>query len=96
MYYDKDGSPITALEMDTKMDVTYKRVGYTKLKSGNIVSTVWLGIDHSFSCDGPPIIFETMVLTTQGCDSLDCQRYSTLQEAELGHDEMVKTWERKG
>ncbi|WP_166903861.1 hypothetical protein [Mycobacterium sp. DL440] len=26
-----------------------------------VVSTVWLGLNHSFTDDGPPIIFETMV-----------------------------------
>lgn len=28
-----------------------------------LVSTVFLGIDHNFSCSGPPVLFETMIFT---------------------------------
>jgi len=46
-------------------DIAYRRVGYDELpqtsKYGpSYLSTVWLGVDHSFGLGGPPIIFETM------------------------------------
>jgi hypothetical protein len=37
-----------------------RRVALTDTDNGQ-VSTVFLGIDHSFSEDGPPVLFETMV-----------------------------------
>jgi len=49
------------------------------------VSTVFLGLDHRFDPDGPPMLFETMVFG--GSDEQDeiCERYSTWEEAEAGH-----------
>ncbi len=46
------------------------------------VSTVFLGIDHSFG-DGPPELFETMIFGGEHDD--DQRRYSTWDEAEKGH-----------
>lgn len=53
----------------------------------SLVSTVFLGIDHS-SGYGPPMLFETMVFG----GSLDQKqdRYSRWEEAERGHEEMCK------
>ena len=50
------------------------------------VSTVFLGIDHSFG-DGPPLLFETLVFGGKLDQEMD--RYSTLEEAEVGHKNMV-------
>lgn len=49
------------------------------------VSTVFLGLDHSFAFDrnAPPILFETMVFG--GVYDGDMYRYSTWEQAELGH-----------
>lgn len=52
------------------------------------VSTVFLGLDHSFSCLGPemeriPILFETMVFGGP-LDEYQ-ERYATRAEAEAGH-----------
>jgi hypothetical protein len=51
------------------------------------VSTVFLGLDHGFRDEGPPIVFETMVFV--GHSSEDCERYSTWEEAEEGHARWV-------
>jgi hypothetical protein len=51
------------------------------------VSTVFLGLDHSFSDHGPPVLFETMVFVN-GSGS-DCERYCTWDEAEAGHARWV-------
>ena len=54
-----------------------------KTEIGDIrVSTVFLGIDHSF-CGGVPILFETMVFGLE--DDEMCDRYSFWAEAVIGH-----------
>lgn len=55
------------------------------------VSTVFLGLDHSFG-DGPPILFETMVFYGDSGDYTE--RYATWDEAVKGHVEIVAKLER--
>lgn len=52
-----------------------------------LVSTVFLGLDHRFGGDGPPILWETMVFG----DPLDGEqwRYSSKAAAIAGHVEAV-------
>lgn len=50
------------------------------------VSTVFLGSDYSLN-GGPPLIFETMVFGGPHDGEID--RYSTWDEANAGHAEMV-------
>lgn len=52
------------------------------------VSTVFIGLDHNFRADGPPLIFETMAFGG-ACDGAT-QRYSTWEQAEAGHAAMVE------
>lgn len=54
------------------------------------VSTVFLTIDHNFSNDGPPILFETMVFGNEAFEGLQ-RRYTTWGEAEAGHEAVVAT-----
>jgi hypothetical protein len=54
------------------------------------VSTVFLGLDHRFSGKGPPILFETMAFERGSSASLDCFRYATWEDAEIGHQAMVR------
>ena len=61
-------------------------VAYTTIEDIRI-STVFLGTDHRFG-DGPPLLFETLVFDGELDGEMD--RYSTWEEAEKGHDEMVK------
>jgi len=51
------------------------------------VSTAFLGIDHNFTDDGPPMLFETMVFG--GALDGDCDRTSTWEEAEKQHVETL-------
>jgi hypothetical protein len=52
-----------------------------------VVSTVFLGLDHSFG-GGPPLLWETMIF---GGKHNDYQtRYTTYDEARLGHDLAVR------
>ena len=51
------------------------------------VTTIFLGVDHNFGDQGPPLVFETMVFG--GKHHLHCQRYSTLAQAKRGHAKLV-------
>jgi hypothetical protein len=57
-------------------------------KVGDVrISTVFLGLDHSFG-NGPPLIFETLVFGGPLDQEMD--RYTTWEEAEKGHKTMVE------
>jgi hypothetical protein len=88
MYYIlKDKVPVQVHDMEEWMDAfrlhDSRIVAKTDLPDDIQVSTVFLGMDHSFGDDGPPILFETMIFG----GALDGyqERYSTWEEAEEGH-----------
>lgn len=97
MYYNKEGKKITLREWGKLFeDWKYKRIGLDNLPNGYRVSTVWLGLDHSFT-GGEPLIFETMVFNDklkESAQDCDMERYSTLEQAIKGHKKMVKKWKR--
>lgn len=65
-----------------------RRVELTEM--GNIsVSTIFLGLDHNYSSEGPPLLFETLVFGGPN-DQEKMRRYSTWDEAVEGHKEVVK------
>lgn len=74
-------------------DASAKRVAETTV-GDYWVSTVWLGLDHAQG--GPPLIFETMV----GCARANGgwmswqMRYSTEEDALLGHAEAVARYSK--
>lgn len=92
-YYDKDGSPLTLHEWSSKYTNEYKRVAQTNVAGKYNVSTIWLGLDHRYG-EGAPLIFETMVFPIDSFSDLDCDRYSTLAQAEAGHAAMVEKWSK--
>lgn len=63
-----------------------RQVAYNH-KRGVVVSTVFLGLDHSFLDDVPPILFETLVL--KDGKEHTCARYNTRLEALKGHDKLA-------
>jgi len=63
-------------------DIDARRVAYTEVPGG-YVSTVFIGLDHNFTSDGPPLLFETMIFGGPHTDYQ--QRYATWDEAEQGH-----------
>ena len=66
-----------------------KRTVYNGVNDNEIViSTVFLGLDHNFFDEGPPILFETMVFG--GLLDQETERYATWNQAVRGHDQMVR------
>jgi len=101
-YYDRQGNPLT-MEEWVQLHSGDKTVAKTQVGE-YLVSTVWLGLDHSFSGAGAPLIFETMVFDqTPGTprkwsDEL-LERYPTEAAALAGHDQvvqLVRTWPSSG
>lgn len=80
-------------------DISNRRVLLTRV-GPYFVSTVFLGLDHSFCGDDPPIVFETMVYVEKPQDAepvglnaefLDIQeRCATWLEAEAQHRRIVE------
>lgn len=87
-YYDMDGKPMT-LEQWAEWPRNKRHVGDTYLRlRGHVyrVSTVWLGLNHAFYPDSPPLIFETMVFVDGDMSGLDMMdRYATKAQAKKGH-----------
>ena len=106
-FYILDGHtprPVKTVEAWARwFEKSQRQVAFTDLTYAT-VSTVFLGVDHRYFSEGPPILFETMVFGNSGGDfpeELDgkLQRYATWDEAEAGHAEMVaevraKFWRR--
>ena len=70
MYYHRDGTPFPldpahtmdeTLQWATEFETADRSVGNTMTPYGERLSTVFLGMDHSFMKTGPPLIFETML-----------------------------------
>jgi hypothetical protein len=55
----------------------------------NRISTIFLGIDHSFAHGGPPILWETMTFGAK-LDNETRRCAGTKEQAEAMHEEMVK------
>ncbi len=58
------------------------------------ISTVFLGIDHRFSENGPPVVFETMAFRLKPDGDIDysellCRRCCTWDEAVKQHEQVV-------
>jgi hypothetical protein len=96
-YYNRQGVPIDQEEWVARSNKDEQRVAQDWV-AGKWVSTVWLGINHRFTGDGPPIIFETMVFRCEAGEGppdswgeLFCKRYATEEEALEGHRTLVET-----
>jgi len=86
-HYILEGEDIVAVDLMTWarwMQAALEECVVDKTTIGDAeVSTVFLGLDHSFGYNGPPLLFETLVFGGE----LDGQmhRYSTREEAQIGH-----------
>lgn len=85
MYYIlKDKKPVEVDMMEWALGVKEsKSIDSDFLEGGVRVSTIFLGLDHRFSGDGPPILFETMIFG--GPHDGYQERYCTWEEAKEGH-----------
>jgi hypothetical protein len=93
LYFDKDGAPMSRRLWAKRFeDMAYRRIGLENVGKYE-VSTVWLGVNHNFAAELPPLIFETMVFDVSGdrrFKDLYCERYSTEDQALAGHQAVVK------
>lgn len=88
-YYDRQGKQLTLEEWCELHVSELRRVALDEVGVLQI-STVWLGLDHSFGLgDGPPLIFETMVFQLESHESLYCYRYTTEMQAFRGHADVL-------
>lgn len=90
MFYILENKKVVAADLETferfMLDFSNKVVAKTSL--GEVeVSTVFLGIDHGFLGHGK-LFFETMVFG--GPEDGEMERYTTYEQAELGHKRMVE------
>jgi len=86
-WYDTDGEnvwPVSALE--TPLDRGHWVVAKTKVADWE-VSTVFLGLDHSFG-GPPPVLWETMVFGIPGGRDVQV-RYTSAADARDGHAGIV-------
>ena len=83
----REAVPATMKEWSSSYEQqNMRRVGF--YKDGDlVVSTVFLGMDHSFGF-GPPMIFETLTQRVGGEENM--VRYSTWKQARAGHHAMVR------
>ena len=94
-YYILDGHtpvPVEMMRWAKWFETADRKVAVTMV--GDIkISTVFLGLDHSFG-HGPPLLFETMIFG--GPHDEDMARYSTWDEAEAGHNKVVESVKQGG
>lgn len=87
---DEEGNPIPCenlLEWGKWFQDADRKVERTQI--GDVtVSTIFLGLDHSYSDEKKPILYETMVFGGRPDEYM--RRYSTKVEAQKGHDEIVE------
>ena len=86
MYYVLDGKkavPVETVQEWAAQFQSSKRIVKQEMISDVKISTVFLGLDHSFLGVGPPILFETMIFGGEHNEYQE--RYSTWEEAEAGH-----------
>ena len=103
MYYDRQGRLIGGVEATLEWGKRFEKATERRVAEDSVdnskgefwVSTVWLGLDHNWGFEGPPLIFETMVFSKDEADGLYMERYATEEQAVEGHKEIVE-WVRAG
>jgi len=95
-YFNMEGQPVSMWDWAMGIELRQDRhVGDTYLRlRGRVyrVSTVLLGLDHSFSpWPHKPVIFETMVFVDgdMAGEFGICERYCTKEQAKAGHARIV-------
>jgi hypothetical protein len=61
LHYDRKGRPIDMATWARLVEDRDYSVVAQHWVRGWMVSTVWLGLNHNYTMQGPPVIFETMI-----------------------------------
>lgn len=85
--------PVDMLTWARYYETASRQVALDKLGERGDVSTVFLGSDHRFWGEGPPLIYETLVFG--GPLDGEMERYCTREEAAEGHRRMVDRVKRE-
>lgn len=97
-YILKDKNPIPCPDI-LEWEKWFEKIDNRIVKKDDVgkfhVSTVFLGMDHSFGRGTTPILFETMIFdnSKDGLEKFDeryCDRYHFWEEAKAGHEIAVK------
>ncbi len=86
LYYDRKGRPCSIDKWVNNLRTPYKRVALTQTKN-YAVSTVWLGLDHSWW--NGRLIFETMIFG-EGVLHNEQWRYRKESTARRSHGRIVR------
>jgi hypothetical protein len=97
-FYDPDGNPLTLGEWAEMLESSRQDMSerswwrwHTELE-GLRVSTVWMGLDHSFLPGEPAMFWETMILCDDDSHELDNRQWRFgSKEAAFAHHEWVVT-----
>lgn len=94
---DEDGEPraVPLLEWARWFEGGARMLARTTFTSGASVSTVFLGIDHRFAGEAPPILWESMLFDEAG-GADETARYASTAEAIAGHQAMVQACVARG
>jgi len=90
--FDREGKPISYRRWAELMRDLHYSVVAQDSNNSITVSTVWLGLDHSFG-NSAPLIFETMIFAVNEAGDRESRaqfRYATEAEAKAGHARLVK------
>jgi len=82
-----EAKPVDLMEWVQWFETANRQVAKTAINDDVKVSTVFLGLDHSFG-DGPPLLFETMIFG--GEHDQYQERFETWEQAEVGHNVAVE------
>ena len=89
MYIEVDGKPVPVDTLEGAAwleEHTEDRIVGNDEVDGVHVSTCFIAINHQFHPDGPPLVYETLV---RGDDDMYIRRYSTREEARVGHNRVL-------
>lgn len=90
LYILKGKTPICVDQDISKYPDANERIIVRSERGDLLVSTVFLGMDHSWG-NGDPILFESMTFKDGSqFEELGCERYTTYDDAIEGHIRMCK------
>ena len=94
---DKTPVPIDYTDKDKLVENLNRVILRTTLRTGHVVSTVFLPIDHRYNGEGDPVVFETMIFESEkNYLDLYCKRYTTYDGAFTGHTQLLESINARG